>query len=135
MKTTREKTRAQWARSQIELHAERAREFETMRLAVLRASSEVFNETGQSVDCDSIIAALYRCECESLNRMMAMALVGDKQSQKRVKAVIHERMIAGKKSVQAWGGGCNNNWLLADEEEFRKMAAEAFLKETSGVEK
>lgn len=129
MTARKTKTRKQWAKQQIELHAARAGEFEAMRIAVLRAMSEVFNETRTTVDCDPIIAALYRCECESLNRMLAMSLCGDDDTQKRVKAMVHERMIAGNNSARAWGGGSNSNWLTADENEFRKMAALAFLKE------
>lgn len=131
--TTRKKTtRKQWAKQQIELHAARAGEFEAMRLAVLHARDQVFNEKRITVDCEAIVAALYMCECEALNRMLAMSLCGDPESQKRVKAMVHERMIAGNKSVREWGGGCNSNWLTADENTFRRMAAETFLKETEG---
>ena len=45
----------------------------------------------------------------------------------------HERMIAGNNNARVWGGGSNSNWLTADENEFRKMAAEAFLQETKNL--
>lgn len=133
MKPSKKTTHKMWVKHQIELHAARAGEFESMRLAVIRARSEVFNETRQTVDCDSIIAALYMCECQSLNRMLAMSLCGDADSQKRIKAMVHASIIAGNNSVRQWIGGSNGNWLTADENEFRRMAAKAFLAEEEAI--
>lgn len=71
---------------------------------------------------------LCQWELDEWRNLLLWGIVCDQPTRDRAKAAAHERFLSERHSVAEWlnDGVRPNKWLVADEEEFRKMAKEAF---------
>lgn len=82
------------------------------------------------IDYGSIRDQLINLELAAWRDLAMWGLVVDKDIQDRIKAAAHDRFLRNGMSVSWWlnNGVEPGQWLDADEVTFRKMAADAFLK-------
>lgn len=71
---------------------------------------------------------LSKWELDEWRNLLLWGIVCDQPTQDRVRAAAHERFLSDRHSVAEWlnDGIRPGKWLTADEEEFRRMAKEAF---------
>lgn len=71
---------------------------------------------------------LMQWELAEWRGLLMWALVADQDTQDRIKAAAHERFLSDRMEVASWfhDGVHPGRYLSADEEEFRRMAKEAF---------
>jgi hypothetical protein len=80
------------------------------------------------VDISAIHQSLMDIELNEWRNLFMWALTLTPEEQDRVKAAAHERFLRKGMSVAHWlnNGVLPGQWLAADEQEFREMAARAF---------
>lgn len=85
------------------------------------------------VNCGEIFEKLVERELNEWRGVFMWGLVVDNETRQRVKAMAHERFLSNRMSVSRWmnDGIQPSKWLVADEEEFRTMVAEAFNPNTN----
>jgi hypothetical protein len=85
-------------------------------------------------DAGNIMQLLHEAELDEWRNVGMWGLTLDQAEQDRLKAAFHDHFMGKNKHVAYWlnDGISPTTWFAADEEEFRKMAREAFSpKETN----
>jgi hypothetical protein len=90
------------------------------------------NNNRGNVNCGDIFITLVERELDEWRALLMWGLVIDQPTRDRIKAAAHNRFLSNKISVSHWmnNGIKPSAWLVEDEEQFRKMVAEAFKPET-----